>query len=73
VPAQQRRRGDEECGPPRSWKEPGKTGEDGSIGWLVAYPPHLAAQDLELMTQDYDLDVLLGFGHALDAHEIDAA
>jgi hypothetical protein len=73
VRAQQRRRGDEECGPPRSWKEPSKTGEDGSIGWLVAHSPHLAAQDLELMAQDQDLGVLLGLGHAVDAREIDAA
>ena len=73
VPAQECRGGNEERRPSRSGKDPAKTGEHYPIGWLVADAPDLAAQDLELVAQHQDLDVLLGRGHTLDAHEIEHA
>ena len=58
MPAQQRRRRDQEGGPALPRQEPGQRGQDQAIGRRVARPGNLAVQHRQLVAQDGDLDVL---------------
>jgi hypothetical protein len=59
VPAQQRRRRDEEDSPALTAEQPCKRGQHGAINRGVPRTCHLAAQHSQLMAEHGDLDVLL--------------
>ena len=59
VPAQQRRRRDEEGCPPLSAQQPGQRGEQRPVRRRVTWPRHLTAEHGQLVAEHGDLDVLL--------------
>jgi hypothetical protein len=58
MPAQQRARGDQTRAAQGAWQVAGRRREQGTISGAKLRPRHLAAQDLELVAQDEQLDVL---------------
>src|SRR6266571_5041251 len=68
VPAQRRLRLDGEAGPAGSGQHAADRGEQGSVGGLELETLDLAAEDVELVTQDQELQVLGGVtaGERLD-------
>ena len=53
-----RLRRDDESSSSLMWQEAASGGEDGAVRGSQLGTPDLAAQDLELLTQDHQLDVL---------------
>jgi len=58
VPAQQRQRSDQTRAARGGWQVAGRRREQGTIGGARLWPRDLAAQNLELVAQDQQLDVL---------------
>ena len=58
MPAQQRPRSDQTRAARRAWQLAGRRREQGTISGAKLRPRDLAAQDLELVAQDEQLDVL---------------
>ena len=58
MPAQQRPRSNQTRAARAAWQVAGRPSEQGTIGGAKLRPRDLAAQDLELVTQDQQLDVL---------------
>ena len=59
MPAQQRRRRDEERRPALPRQHPGQRGEDQAIGGGVARAGNLTVQHRQLVAQDGDLEILV--------------
>src|SRR5688572_9064439 len=62
VPTKERLRRDHERGPVVAGQEPTGRREECSVGRTKVRTPHLPAQDVQLVTQDRDLDLLGGDG-----------
>src|ERR1700704_863222 len=70
MPAQQRRRRDQERRPALPRQEPGQRGQDQAISWCVAWPGNLAVKHRQLVAKDGNLDVLIvWFGTETDQPE----
>jgi hypothetical protein len=58
MPAQQRARGDQTRAAQGAWQVAGRRREQGTISGAKLRPRHLAAQNVQLVTQDQQLEVL---------------
>jgi hypothetical protein len=58
MPAQQRARGDQTRAAQGAWQVAGRRREQGTISGAKLRPRHLATQNVQLVTQDQQLEVL---------------
>ncbi len=71
MPAQHCGRSDQERRPPRARQEAPEQGQQSPVSWLELRLFHLAAKHVELVTEDQDLDVLVGVGHSPPPKDLD--
>ncbi len=73
MPAQDGGGGYEKGGPPPARHEAAQERQQRPVGWLEPGSPDLAAQHVELVTEDHDLDVLLGIGYPPQPKDLEEA